>query len=166
MYNFKNVENVERFLNEIGVNVELERMDAIKEGLVYSRNEFNEFDEFLNFDELNRYANEQLDTLINNSLNSEEITELIEEYTCMNYYEIACCYYNPTEEQLDMYGEGGFTWYYKSRNLLSKEEVLKEALENSKDSTRYNEFVKASKGFDYARMISKQEFVESSGLEA
>lgn len=58
MYNFKNVENVERFLNKIGVNVELERMDAIKEGLVYSRNEFNELDEFLNFDELNKYANE------------------------------------------------------------------------------------------------------------
>lgn len=166
MYNFKNVENVERFLNEIGVNVELERMDAIKEGLVYSRNEFNELDEFLNFDELNKYANEQLEALINNDLDSEEVVDLVEEYTSMNYYEIVCCYYNQTQEQLEMYGEGGFTWYYKSRSLLSGKDVLKKALENCKGSVGYEELVNASKSFDYAIMISKQEFMESSGIEA
>lgn len=76
-YNFKNIKNIEDFLNEIGVNVEIEENgDKIKLWNFYAE----EPDTFKDFDELNEYANERLNNLIENDICQETIDELIEEF--------------------------------------------------------------------------------------
>ena len=80
MYNFKNVENIESFLNEIGANIELKLKES-NDCFVEMTNEFGDSDYFLSFNELNNYANEQLSVLVQSGLNKELVEELIEEFT-------------------------------------------------------------------------------------
>lgn len=77
MYNFKDVENIKGFLNEIGANIELTSNGSS----IVMVNEFGETDTFLSFEELNKYANEQISALIENDLNQDILDELIEEFT-------------------------------------------------------------------------------------
>lgn len=63
MYNFKNIHNVQDFFNEVGANIELSLSNKSNEGLIVLTNEFGESDEFLNFNELNKYANDYLQNL-------------------------------------------------------------------------------------------------------
>lgn len=77
MYNFKDIENIKGFLNEIGANIELTSNGSS----IVMVNEFGETDTFLSFEELNKYANEQISALIENDLNQDILDELIEEFT-------------------------------------------------------------------------------------
>lgn len=81
MYNFKNVECIENFLNEIGNNIELKVVNSNDNLTILKINEFGEVDIFENFYELNKYANEQLEALMENDLDAETFNELIEEFT-------------------------------------------------------------------------------------
>lgn len=77
-YNFKAIKNVEDFLNEIGVIVDIEEdSDEIKFWNFYAE----QSESFKDFEELNEYANEKLYDLIDNNTSLDTINQLIEEFT-------------------------------------------------------------------------------------
>ena len=76
----------------------------------------------------------------------------------MKYYKLSFYYNNPTEKSLDLYGEGGITWYYKTDSGVEKESILDECLKQCKGIAGYEDMLKAVPNFDYIKEISREEF--------
>ena len=88
---------------------------------------------------------------------SKEIMIEIEKYSDMVYYELNFYHRVPTERSLELFGESGLSWYFKTESYLTKDEILDECM-FSADYCAHYDVLDAKLFIDDIKEISREEF--------